>query len=146
MGGCWICAKYVYSLVTIELESLFGRLGIEFGSYFVSLGPINMRALPCNRETTWRLVWEVALPWRCSDAGVAAVYGEERLEPCPEDVGTSPNLVKKTSCLGVVLVRVILCFGFMFLGLSLPRNYSNMLHCIFMSYVLHGFEICELGL
>ena len=57
MGGCWICAKYVYSLVTIGLESLFGRLGIEFGSYFVSLGPINMRALPCNRDMIWWLVW-----------------------------------------------------------------------------------------
>ena len=37
----------------LELRCNFGRLGIEFGSYFVSLGPINMRALPYNRETAW---------------------------------------------------------------------------------------------
>ena len=37
----------------LELSCNMVGLGIEFGSYFVSLGPINMRALPCNRETTW---------------------------------------------------------------------------------------------
>jgi len=50
---------------------LSDRLRIEFGSYFVSLGPINMRALPCNRETTW-----AATPQWCPDAGVAADYEE----------------------------------------------------------------------
>ena len=43
----------MYSLVTIRLELLFGRLGIEFGSYFVFIELINMRALPYNRETAW---------------------------------------------------------------------------------------------
>ena len=62
----------------LELRCNFGRLGIEFGSYFVSLGSINIRALPCNREMTWRLVWAAALPRWCPGAGVAAVYEEER--------------------------------------------------------------------
>jgi len=52
---------YVSNMCTIrlrlELCCNFGRLGIEFGSYFVSLGPINMRALPCNRDMIWWLVW-----------------------------------------------------------------------------------------
>ncbi|KAF8673343.1 hypothetical protein HU200_048903 [Digitaria exilis] len=30
-------------------------------------------------DTTWRVVWAAALPRWCTDAGVAAVYGEERL-------------------------------------------------------------------
>ena len=62
----------------LELSCNMVGLGIEFGSYFVSLGPINMRALPCTREMIWRLVWAAALPRWCPDAGVAAVYGEER--------------------------------------------------------------------
>ena len=37
----------------LELSCKFDRLGVEFGSYFVSLGSINRRALPCNREMTW---------------------------------------------------------------------------------------------
>ena len=73
---------YVSNMCTVqlrlELSCNFGRLGTEFESYFVSLGPINMRALPCNWETTWRLVWAAALPRWCPDAGIAAVYGEER--------------------------------------------------------------------
>ena len=77
-GVCWICVEYVYSSVTTGVKLQFDRLGIEFELYFVSLGPINMRALPCNHETTWWLVWAVAWPrWR-PDADVAAVYGEER--------------------------------------------------------------------
>ena len=48
---------YVSNMCTVrlrlELSCKFGRLVIEFGSYFVSLGPINMRALPYNHETTW---------------------------------------------------------------------------------------------
>ena len=46
--------EYVSNMCTVRLrlELSYGRLGIEFESYFVSLGPINMRALPCNRETT----------------------------------------------------------------------------------------------
>ena len=47
---------YVSNMCTVwlrlELSCNFCRLGIEFGSYFISLGLINMRALPCNRETT----------------------------------------------------------------------------------------------
>ena len=58
----------------LELSCNMIGLGIEFGSYFVSLEPINMRALSCNRETAWRLVW----PRWCPDASVAAVYGEKR--------------------------------------------------------------------
>ena len=73
---------YVSNMCTVrlrlELSCNFGRLGIEFESYFVSLGPINMRALPCNRETIWRLVWAAAWPRWCPNAGVAAVYREER--------------------------------------------------------------------
>ena len=73
---------YVSNMCTVrlrlELSCNMVGLGIEFGSYFVSLGPINMRALPCNRETTWRLVWVAAWPWWCPDAGIADVYGEER--------------------------------------------------------------------
>ena len=69
---------YVSNMCTVqlrlELSCNFGRLEIEFESYFVSLGPINMRALPYNRETTWRLVWGAALPCWCSDGGVATVY------------------------------------------------------------------------
>ena len=59
---CWICVEYVYSSVTTGVKLQFDRLGIEFELYFVSLGPINMRALLCNRETTWRLVWAAAWP------------------------------------------------------------------------------------
>ena len=48
---------YVSNMCTVqlrlELSCNFGRLEIEFESYFVSLGPINMRTVPCNRETTW---------------------------------------------------------------------------------------------
>ena len=62
----------------LELSCNMVGLGIEFGSYFVSLGPINMRVLPCNSEMTWRLVWAAALPRWCPDAGVAVVFGEER--------------------------------------------------------------------
>ena len=64
---------------TVFAQKKYGRLGIEFDeSYFVFLGPINMRALPCNRETTSRLVWAAAWPRWCPDASVAAVYREER--------------------------------------------------------------------
>ena len=58
---------YVSNICTVrlrlKLSCKFGRLEIEFGSYFISLGPINMRALLCNREMTWRLVWAAAWPW-----------------------------------------------------------------------------------
>ena len=74
--------RYVSNMCTVrlqlELSCNYGRLGVEFESYFISLGTINMRALPCNSETTWRLVWAAAWPRRCPDAGVTAVYGEER--------------------------------------------------------------------
>ena len=73
----YVSNMYIVRL-RLELSCNMVGLGIEFGSYFVSLGPINMRALSCNRETTWRLVWAAALPRWCPDAGVAAVYGEER--------------------------------------------------------------------
>ena len=70
---------YVSNMCTVwlrlELSCKFGRLGIEFGLYFVSLGPINMRELPCNRETTWRFVWAAA-------GGVAAVVPGCRCSCC----------------------------------------------------------------
>jgi hypothetical protein len=69
--------RYISNMCTVRLRLKlsfnYDRLGIEFESLFVSLGPINMRVLPCNSETTWRLVWVAAwLRW-CSN-----VYGEER--------------------------------------------------------------------
>ena len=73
---------YVSNMYTVrlrlELSCNMVGLGTEFGSYLVSLRPINMMALPCNRETTWRLVWAAAWPRWCPDAGVAAIDGEER--------------------------------------------------------------------
>ena len=74
--------RYMSNMCTVrlllELSCIMVGLGIEFGSYFVSLEPINTRALPCNHARTWRLVWVVVWPRWCLYAGVAAVYREER--------------------------------------------------------------------
>ena len=56
------------------------------------------------------------------DAGVAAVYGEERPYSLPQGLSISPNLVKKISCLGVVFVCVFSSMLIMLPRLSVNRS------------------------
>lgn len=60
----------------------------------------------------------MARPWDRLDADVATALWGVALVALPDDVGTSPNLVTKISCLGAVLVCVFFYdgYGFVFIG------------------------------